>query len=141
MEIRNLAPRKDGGVGAVLADGSAVKQPWGDVFLAGESGLPEPEAPEGVRRNRLTRFDLYGMEGGGAGFDEGVNLVAFLVTQKMEDRSEAGVGLGFEQFRDDPVFKKGTAKGMRLKVREMADAQKPTGQPGVAESRLKDLFL
>ena len=110
-EVRDLPPWKDGGVGAVLADGSAVDQPRGDG-LAGELGLPEPEAPEGVGRNGFAGFDLHSMKRRRAGLNKSVNLVAFLVAQKMEEGSETGVGLGFEEFRDDPIFKKSPAQGV-----------------------------
>jgi len=60
-----------------------VDEPRGDGLL-GEFFAPEIEAFEKVGGDGFAGFDLDGMEGIWTCLDEGIDLVAFLVAEKME---------------------------------------------------------
>ena len=91
--------------------GAAVNEPSGER-LFGELGAPVIEAREKVGGDGFTGLDFDGLEGVGAGRDESVDFVAFLVAEEMKGGFDAAVGLGFEQFRHGPVFKQVAALGM-----------------------------
>jgi len=115
-----------------------VDEPWGEG-LAGEFAAPVIEAGEKVRGDGLAGFDFDGLEGIGGGFDEGVDFVAFLVAEEMKRGFNASIGLGFEQFGHDPIFKKGTALWMGGDVAGVADSDKPRGEAGITEVEFRGL--
>ena len=87
---------QNGGFLPVLESGAAVDEPRGDR-LPGELGAPVIEAGKEVGCDGLAGFDFHGVEGIRSGFDEGVDFVAFLVTEEMEGGLEAVIRLRLEE--------------------------------------------
>ena len=134
-ERGKVIPREDGGFLPVLEGGATVDEPRGDR-LAGELGAPVVEAGKEVGRDGLAGFDFHGVEGIRSGFDEGVDFVAFFVSEEMEGGLEAVIGLRLEDLGHDPVFKQGTALGVDAEVVGSAHADEPGSEPGIAEVEL-----
>lgn len=120
--------------------GAAVDEPWGEG-LAGEYAAPVIEAGEEVRGDGLAGFDFDGWEGIRGGFDESVDFVAFLVAEEMKSGFDASVGLSFEHFGNDPVFKKGSAVWMCGDGGGVADSDKPRGEARIAEVEFRVLDI
>ena len=134
-ERGKIIPGQDGGFLPVLESGAAVNEPWGDRLL-GELGAPVIEAGKEVGRDGLAGFDFHGVECIWSGFDEGVDFVAFLVTEEMEGGLEAVIRLRLEELCHDPVFKQGTALGVDADVVGSAHADEPGSKPGIAKVEL-----
>lgn len=109
-----------------------MDEPRGDGLLR-ELLSPIVESFEEVGCDRFAGFDLDGMEGVGGNFDEGIDLVAFLVSEEVECGLDAVIGLGFKEFGDHPVLEEGTALGMSGEMIGLSDSEEPGGQARVGE--------
>ena len=112
-----------------------MDEPRGDG-LAGELGAPVVETGKEVGGNGLAGFDFHGVEGIRSGFDEGVDFVAFFVTEEVEGGFETVICLRLAELGHDPVFKQGTALGVGADVCGGAHADEPGSEPGIAEVEL-----
>ena len=69
------------------------------------SNPPKTAKNQRTSRNSLPRFDFHGMKALRGGLNKGVDLVPFLVPQKVQARLDSPVGLGFQKFGHHPVLK------------------------------------
>ena len=114
-------PREDGYVLAGLGGVAAIDEPRAGGFAGREFRPPEVEALEGVGWDGLAGFGFDGVEDVAA-LDDGVDFMAFLVTEEADGGHAAGVGRRFGEFRHHPVFKDGTPERVSAEVLGGADA-------------------
>ena len=131
-------PREDGDVFAVLGGVAAIDQPGAGGFAGLEFRSPEVEAFESIGWNGLAGFRFNGVKDV-AVLDDGVDFMAFLVTEEADRRHATGVSRRFGEFAQQPVFKNGTAQRMGAKVLGCTDTDEPGGESGIGEVDFRSL--
>ena len=88
----------------MLRGAAAVNNPWCDRLIL-ECASPVIQSLKKISRNSLPRFYFHSMKALRSGLNKGIDLVPFLVSQKVEARLDTPVGLGFKKFGHYPVLK------------------------------------
>lgn len=105
----------------------------------GELGSPEIKVVEEIFGDRTTGLDLDTNQSPRGNFDQGINLVTFLIAKKMELRTETSVKTCLQKLGDGPVLEKCTSKRMGIQMRRLADTNQPGSEAGITEIKFRAL--